>query len=65
MNKLVCPDFVLGDKITPEQSAFFHKNGVIIFRNVLRPETVAFFIQEINRIEKQLLDEGKKLTEFP
>ena len=58
MKKLLCPEFVLGDKVTPEQAAFFHKNGVIIFRNVLKPETVAFFIQELNRIEKKLLDEG-------
>ncbi len=59
MKKLLCPEFFLGDKVTPEQAAFFHKNGVIVFRNVLKPETVAFFIQEINRIEKQLLSEGK------
>jgi phytanoyl-CoA hydroxylase len=58
MKKLLCPEFVLGEMVTPEQAAFFHKNGVIIFRNVLKPETVAFFIQELNRIEKQLLDEG-------
>jgi phytanoyl-CoA hydroxylase len=59
MKKLLCPEFFLGDKVTPEQSDFFHKNGVIVFRNVLKPETVAFFIQEISRIEKQLLEEGK------
>ncbi len=58
MKKLVCPEFSLGDKVTPEQATFFHKNGVIVFRNVLKPETVSFFIQELNRIEKQLLDEG-------
>ncbi|HEY4964917.1 MAG TPA: phytanoyl-CoA dioxygenase, partial [Puia sp.] len=58
MKKLLCPEFFLGDKVTPEQAAFFHKNGVIVFRNVLKPETVAFFIHELNRIEKKLLDEG-------
>jgi hypothetical protein len=60
MKKLLCPDFVLGDKVTREQATFFDKNGVIVFRNVLKPETVEFFIQEINRIEKKLLDEGKE-----
>jgi ectoine hydroxylase-related dioxygenase (phytanoyl-CoA dioxygenase family) len=60
MKKLLCPDFILGEKITREQAAFFDKNGVIIFRNVLKPETVQFFIQEVNRIEKKLLDEGKE-----
>ena len=58
MKKLLCPEFVLGDKVTPEQAAFFHTNGVIVFRNVLKPETVAFFIEELNRIEKLLLKEG-------
>jgi phytanoyl-CoA hydroxylase len=58
MKKLVCPEFVLGEKVTPEQATFFHKNGVIVFRDVLKPETVAFFISELNRIEKKLLDEG-------
>ena len=52
MKKLLCPEFFLGDKVTPEQATFFHKNGVIVFRNVLKPETVNFFIQELNRIEK-------------
>ena len=58
MKKLLCPEFFLGDKVTPEQANFFHKNGVIVFRNVLKSETVTFFIQELNRIEKQLLEEG-------
>ncbi|HTS43995.1 MAG TPA: phytanoyl-CoA dioxygenase family protein [Puia sp.] len=58
MKKLQCPDFILGEKLTPEQLAFFDKNGVIIFRNVLKKETVNFFIEEVNRIEKQWLDEG-------
>ena len=58
MKKLLVPDFILGEKVTPEQAAFFHKNGVIIFRNVLKPETVEFFISELNRIEQKLLAEG-------
>ena len=60
MKKLLSPDFVLSDKVTPEQADFFDRNGVIVFRNVLKPETVQFFIQEIKRIEKQLLDEGRE-----
>ncbi len=59
MKKLLCPDFVLADKISAEQAAFFDKNGVIVFRKVLNPETVQFFIQETKRIEKQLLAEKK------
>src|ERR1700680_2593058 len=66
MKKLLCPEFFLGDKVTPEQSNFFHKNGVIVFRNVLKPETVAFFSQELNRMEKKLLDNGgDKINRVP
>ncbi len=59
MKKLQCPDFVLGDKLTEEQAAFFKKNGVIVFRNVFKKDTVDYFIQEINRIEKDWIAEGR------
>jgi len=59
MKKLECPDFILGEKLSKEQLAFFDRNGVIIFRNVLKKDTVEFFIQEINRIESQWLQEGR------
>src|ERR1041384_6123747 len=59
MKKFECPDFVLGDNITEEQFNFFDKYGVIIFKNVLNSETVQLFISELNRIEKQWLDEGR------
>jgi len=59
MKKLECPDFNLEEKLTQEQLTFFHKNGVIIFRNVLKKETVDFFIQEVTRIENQWLQEGR------
>ena len=60
MKKFECPDFSLGDKITEEQFNFFDKYGVIIFKDFLKSETVQLFIQEINRIEKQWLGEGKE-----
>jgi len=59
MKKMQCPDFILGDKLTPEQLAFFEKNGAIVFRNVLNKDTVGFFIQEIERIEREWLAEGR------
>src|SRR5580704_15495580 len=59
MKKIECPDFILDEKLTKEQLDFFNKNGVIIFRNVMKKETVAFFIQEINRIESQWLEENR------
>lgn len=60
MKKFECPDFSLGDKITEEQFNFFDKYGVIIFKDFIKSETVQLFIQEINRIEKQWLEEGKE-----
>ena len=59
MKKMDCPNFILGDKLTKEQLDFFHKHGVIIFRNILKKETVEFFIREISRIETQWLEEGR------
>jgi ectoine hydroxylase-related dioxygenase (phytanoyl-CoA dioxygenase family) len=59
MKKFECPDFVLGDKITDEQYSFFDKYGVIIFKNFLNSDAVQLYIQELNRIEKQWLDEGR------
>lgn len=58
MKKMECPDFILGNKLTNEQLTFFSKNGVIVFRNVLKKETVDYFIQEINKLERKWLDEG-------
>jgi len=60
MKKFECPDFILGDKLTDEQFNFFDKYGVIIFRNFLKSETVQLFISELNRIEKQWLEEGRE-----
>src|SRR5258708_16492035 len=60
MKKFECPDFVLGDKVTGEQYQCFGKYGVIIFRAFLNSESVRFFIQELNRIEQQWLDEGRE-----
>jgi ectoine hydroxylase-related dioxygenase (phytanoyl-CoA dioxygenase family) len=60
MKKFECPDFILGDTLTEEQMAFFHKFGVIKFKNFLTAENVQLFIREIHRIEKQWLDEGRE-----
>ena len=60
MKKFEVPDFVLGDKITEEQFNYFDKYGVIIFRNFLNSVNVQLFIHELNRIEKQWLEEGRE-----
>ena len=58
MSKTNVPDFVLGEKLTAEQHEYFRKNGVILFRNFISRETVTLFIDEINRIEKEWLEQG-------
>ncbi len=59
MSKITLPPFTLGETITAEQRQFFNKNGVIVFRNFINPETVRLFISEVDRIEKEWLAEGR------
>jgi phytanoyl-CoA hydroxylase len=60
MKKLICPDFTLDEKLTEEQLHFFDKYGVIIFRNFLSAEKIAICLDEIRRIEKEWLAEGRE-----
>ena len=59
MKKLDCPRFQLAEKLSSEQLDFFKENGVILFKNFAEPETVALFLNEIQRVEQQWLDEGR------
>jgi len=59
MKKLDCPHFTLTEKLTSEQLDFCKINGVIIFRNFVEPETVSLFLNEIRKVEKKWLDEGR------
>ena len=66
MNKLQFPDSNLSEKLTDEQKHFFHKNGLIVFRNFIKKETVELFLKEIHRIEQQWLQEGvEKVNGIP
>src|ERR1700761_2663501 len=58
MSKLTREPFVLGDQLTEEQLNFFNENGFIHFKNFLPKETVALYLSEISRIEKEWLAEG-------
>ena len=58
MSKINVPNFVLGEKLTAEQLDFFKINGVILFRNFITREKVNLFISEVNRIEKEWLEQG-------
>jgi phytanoyl-CoA hydroxylase len=60
MRILECPPFRLGETLTREQSQFFEKHGIIIFKNFLRSETVSVFISELDRIEKEWVAEGRE-----
>lgn len=59
MPVLESPYFSLGSELTEEQLNFFNKNGVIRFPNFLKKETVASIISEINRIDKEWLEEER------
>ncbi len=60
------PGFSLCTGLTKEQKTFFDKHGVIIFRNFVSTENVQLFIKEIDRVEKQLLDQGiEKINGVP
>lgn len=57
MSKLQLPDFKLGKELTEEQKAYFDKHGVIVFKDFLSRDTVNLYLQEIQRVEKNLLTE--------
>lgn len=60
MKVLDCPPFRLGESLTPAQSEFFDKHGIIIFRKFIQPETVQLFLSELARIEKEWITEGRE-----
>jgi len=60
MKKIVFPDFTLEETLTPEQLRLFNETGAIVFRNFISRDTVRLYIDELNRIEKKLLDEGRE-----
>ncbi len=60
MKKITEPVFTLGEKLTEEQLHYFDKNGVIVFRNFVTPETAKIFLSEATKIEKQWIEEGRE-----
>jgi len=60
MIKLACPDFTLGEKLTPEQLSFFDKNGVIVFRDFINKNTVEDLLKEINTLQQTWISEGRE-----
>ncbi len=58
MSKLTREPFILSDTLTDEQLEFFNETGFIHFKSFLSKETVALYLSEIERIEKQWLAEG-------
>ncbi len=53
------PDFCLGTEFTDDQLRFYNKHGVIRFPHFLDKATVADVIREIDRIDKEWLEEGR------
>ena len=50
--------FTLGEKLTDEQKEYFRKYGIIHLKNFINQDTIKLFISELQKIEKQWLDEG-------
>ena len=66
METLQLPDFSLSEKITKEQLDFFQTNGVLHFKNFLDKEKVNLFLDEIKKIEKELLEQDvEKINGIP
>jgi phytanoyl-CoA hydroxylase len=66
MIKLNQPVFQLEKSVTEEHVNFFHKHGVIHFKNFIPRETVQLFLQEIKNVETFLLkNEISKVNGVP
>jgi ectoine hydroxylase-related dioxygenase (phytanoyl-CoA dioxygenase family) len=59
MPVLNSPVFYLNNELTKEQLDFFDTNGVILFKNFLSKETVSKIISEVDRIDKEWIEEGR------
>ena len=55
MKKLEQPVFHLNGPVTEEQHGFFQKHGIIQFKNFVSKEKIFLFIEEIKRVQTQLL----------
>jgi phytanoyl-CoA hydroxylase len=66
MSKLQIPRYSLEDKLTQEQLDLFDKNGLIVFRNFVDREKVNLYISEIQRLEREWLEQGvEKINGIP
>src|SRR5215203_3051078 len=66
MGKLQVPTYSLTDKLTQEQLHLFDKNGLIVFRNFIDREKVNLYISEIQRLEREWLEQGlEKINGIP
>lgn len=61
MQKLQIPFFQLGNKLSQEQLDFFNEHGVLQFRGFADEETVLLFLEEIKKVQKELLEKGTKI----
>lgn len=56
------PRFSLGPKLTEEQKEFFEINGFIHFKKFVDQKTVDEMLKESQRVQKQWIDEGRKVV---
>jgi phytanoyl-CoA hydroxylase len=52
--------FTLGDRITGVQKAFLDRHGFLVFAEVARREELDSILAEVDRIERDWLEEGRK-----
>jgi phytanoyl-CoA hydroxylase len=50
------PSFQLSGAVSEVQQSFFNENGFILFKNFISKEKVALFVQEIEEVQRKLID---------
>jgi len=61
MQKLQIPPFQLGKKLTQEQLDFFNEHGILQFRGFVDRETVSLYLNEVKKVQKELLEKETKI----
>ncbi len=63
---LMARSFQLTDSLSEEQRSFFDTNGFILFKHFISKEKVALFINELESIQKKLIDDNvEKINGVP
>src|SRR5882757_1843541 len=58
MDKVIPGPFHLGQNLTATHLQYFHKHGIIQFKNFIDKDTLGLFLREIKGAEQHLLSNG-------